>query len=76
MRWLRSFGAFWWDFVVGDDPWLAAGIVVALGATALLYAIGIPAWWVMPVATAALLSWSATRAHLAHPRAGGSAPDE
>jgi hypothetical protein len=75
MRWLRSFGAFWWDFVVGDDPWLAVGIAVALAATAVLYAVGIPAWWIMPGATAALLSWSATRAHRAHTAPRQSPPD-
>lgn len=30
---LKAFGAFWYDFVVGDDWKIAAGVVVALGLT-------------------------------------------
>ena len=29
---LRAFAAFWWDFVVGDDWRIAAGVVVASGS--------------------------------------------
>ena len=32
-----------WDFVVGDDPLTAFGVVVALGATALIAGAGAPA---------------------------------
>ena len=37
MRYLRGFGRFWFDFIVGDDWRIAAGIVsvLALGALAL-----------------------------------------
>jgi len=35
-RWLRSFGAFWWDFLVGDTPELLVGILAAIGVVALL----------------------------------------
>jgi hypothetical protein len=31
MRWLRAFGRSWFDFVVGEDWRIAAGVVVALG---------------------------------------------
>jgi len=51
-----------WDFVVGDDWVSAAGVVVALGATALLAGAGATAWWLMPVAVAALLGASLYRA--------------
>ena len=44
-----------WEFVVGDDPLTALGVVVALGATALIAGAGAPAWWVMPLAAVALL---------------------
>ncbi len=44
-----------WDFVVGDDWRTAAGVVVAIGATALLQAAGVTAWWLIPVAVLALL---------------------
>jgi len=76
MNRLRSFAAFWWDFVVGDDAWLAVGIVVALIATAVVQRIGIPAWWVLPAATMALLSWSVTRAATSEPIAPRTVDDD
>jgi hypothetical protein len=30
MRFLLSFGRFWYDFIVGDDRKIAIGVVVAL----------------------------------------------
>ena len=30
MRFLSAFARFWWDFVVGDDWRIAAGVVVVL----------------------------------------------
>ena len=36
VRWLRAFGAFWWDFLVGDTPELLIGVLVAIGVLALL----------------------------------------
>ncbi len=57
-RWMRGFAAFWWDFVVGDDWRVAAGIVVALAVTAALADQGLAAWWVVPVAVLALLGIS------------------
>jgi hypothetical protein len=50
VKWIRSFALFWYDFVVGDDWRLAAGVVVALGLTALLaHATSIAAWWITPI---------------------------
>lgn len=51
-----------WEFVVGDDPLTALGVVVALGATAVIAGAGAPAWWVMPLAAVALLALSLRRA--------------
>jgi hypothetical protein len=36
MRYLKAFGRFWFDFIVGDDWRIAAGVVtvLALGALA------------------------------------------
>jgi hypothetical protein len=59
---LRRFGRFWWDFVIGDDWRIAAGVALALGATAALAATDEPAWWLLPVAVAALLYFSLRRA--------------
>jgi predicted membrane metal-binding protein len=30
MRYLKAFGAFWYEFVIGDDPKIAVGVVLAL----------------------------------------------
>ena len=38
MRFARGFLRFWWDFIVGDDWRIAAGVVVVLTAGALLVA--------------------------------------
>jgi len=59
---LRRFGHFWWDFVIGDDWRIAAGVAIALGATAALAATDQPAWWLLPVAVAVLLYLSLRRA--------------
>jgi hypothetical protein len=57
---------FLWDFVVGDDWRIAAGVVVALGLTAALAGGSVAAWWLVPVAVAGLLWASVSRA--ARPR--------
>jgi len=36
VRLLKSFGHFWYEFIVGDDWKIAAAVVVALGLTFLL----------------------------------------
>jgi hypothetical protein len=55
VRRLRSIGAFWYDFVVGDD-WRVAVVVVAA------LALGVNAWWLLPVFVFAALGWSLRRA--------------
>jgi hypothetical protein len=61
--WLRSFGAFWYDFIVGDDWRGAAAVALALAATALLvHVAGVNAWWLMPICVIAALGWSLCRA--------------
>ena len=59
---LRSFALFWWDFIVGDDWRVAAGIACALGLTAVLTHYGLGAWWLLPIAVAVLLGRSLQRA--------------
>jgi len=58
---VRAFGRFWWDFVVGDDPRLAAGVAVAIVVTWLLVHEGVDAWWLLPAAVALLLAESLRR---------------
>jgi hypothetical protein len=62
VRYLRSFGRFWWNFVVADDWRVAAGVAAALGLTALLSDEGVNAWWLLPAAVALLLADSLRRA--------------
>jgi hypothetical protein len=38
VRFMKGFGRFWWDFIVGDDWRIAAGVLVVLTAGALLVA--------------------------------------
>jgi hypothetical protein len=52
-----SFFRFFWDFVVGDDPLVAAGVVLATAITALL-----EVWWLLPFAVVVLLYVSLRRA--------------
>ncbi|MCU1657813.1 MAG: hypothetical protein JWO57_2469 [Pseudonocardiales bacterium] len=32
MKFLKAFGAFWYDFIIGDDWKIAVAVVLALGA--------------------------------------------
>jgi hypothetical protein len=57
---MRSFGRFWWNFIVGDDWHVAVGVAIALGLTAVLATTSAPAWLVMPLAVAAVL-WMSLR---------------
>jgi hypothetical protein len=59
---VKRFASFWWDFLVGDDWLVAAGIAVAFGLTALLAATSVPAWWLLPLAVAVVLWLSLKRA--------------
>jgi len=56
-----AFGRFWYGFILGDDWLIAAGVVAAIGITALLADGGVAAWWVMPLAVIALLAGSVRR---------------
>ena len=62
MKWLKTFGAFWYDFIVGDDWTIALGVTLAVGATALVHAIGVAAWPVVPISVAIMLTMSVWRA--------------
>jgi hypothetical protein len=59
---LRSFVAFWWDFIVGDDVTIAIGVVVGLGAIAALHSAKVTSWWALPVLWGVALYWSLKRA--------------
>ena len=63
-RRLRAFGAFWFDFIVGDDWRIAAGVVLGLVATWLVSLTRVPAWWILPAVLLVLVPvrlWRSTR---------------
>lgn len=49
---------FLWDFLIGEDWRIAAGVMVALAATAAIATTRVPAWWVLPAAVLLLLGGS------------------
>jgi tryptophan-rich sensory protein len=58
----RAFGAFWYDFVVGDDWRVAVGIVIAFAVTYGVSQTTVSSWWIAPVAVLVLLPFSLWRA--------------
>ena len=62
MRRVRAFGAFWYDFVVGDDWRVAVVVVIGLALTWGIARAGVPSWWLLPVAVLLVLPWSLWRA--------------
>ena len=57
MRFLRGFGRFWFDFIVGDDWRIALGVVVVLGIGALAVATdAVAAELLMPLLAAAIVA--------------------
>jgi hypothetical protein len=58
VKYLGSFGWFWWDFIVGDDWRVAAGLAASLGLTYLLAHRGLNVWWLLPLAVALVLARS------------------
>jgi hypothetical protein len=63
-RRVRAFLAFVYDFVIGDDWRIAAGVVAGLAVTYAVSQTSVPSWWVMPALLVVLLPaslWRATR---------------
>jgi hypothetical protein len=59
---VRAFGAFWYDFVIGDDWRVALGVAVAFVLTyAMSRATSLALWWIVPVAVVILLPVSVRR---------------
>ena len=61
---VRAFLAFVYDFVIGDDWRIAAGVVAGLAVTYAVSQTSVPSWWVMPALLVILLPaslWRATR---------------
>jgi hypothetical protein len=62
MRYVVAFGRFWWDFIVGDEWRVAAGVAVALVLTWMLTHEDVNAWWLLPAAIVLVLGMSLRRA--------------
>ncbi len=61
-RGLRSFGRFWWEFLIGDAPELFAAAIVVVMLALLLRHHRDVAYVVLPLATIVLLAASTLRA--------------
>ena len=67
MRYLRAFGAFWYDFLIGDRPELFAGSIVVLGLVWIAINLGLSPTAAGGLLTALILAlaglsiWSASR---------------
>jgi hypothetical protein len=48
MHYLVGFGRFWYEFIVGDDWRIAAGVIIVLAAGGLVVAAGLPGDWLPP----------------------------
>ena len=64
MNYIKQFLAFWYDFIVGDDWVVAAGVVVLLAATGALAQVNMntSAWLLMTVGVVVVLAISLRRA--------------
>ena len=62
MNRLRSLAAFGYNFLVGDDPTVAAGVVLTLALTAAVTATGAHSWWLPLLAVPALIGLGVVRA--------------
>ena len=59
---LRAFGYFWYDFIIGDDWLMAAGVIVALVITFVAVRAGVAAWLWLPLLVVLVLVASLWRA--------------
>jgi apolipoprotein N-acyltransferase len=62
MRHLRTFGKFWYDFIIGDDWRVALGVTAAIAVLFVVAHDGLNWWWALPAGVAALLAVSLDRA--------------
>jgi hypothetical protein len=60
-RGLKGFGAFWVDFLIGDSPEIAVGVVIILVIAFLLQHTPLAAAIILPVGVVSLLTFSLFR---------------
>jgi hypothetical protein len=61
MAYLKNFLLFWYDFIIGDDWMIAAGVMMALLVSAALAHRDLNAWWLMLMAVVIVLATSLWR---------------
>ncbi len=55
VRIVGGFLFFWYDFIIGDDWRVAAGVVLGFFIT---HDVGIHSWWIMPLVVALMLVYT------------------
>ena len=68
MKHIRTFGKFWYDFIIGDDWRVALGVTTAIALLDVTARQGANWWWMLPLAVAALLAVSLDNASRPRPR--------
>ncbi len=59
---IRAFLAFVYDFVIGDDWRMAAGVTAGLAVTYGVSRTSVASWWIVPLAVLVLIPYSLWRA--------------
>jgi hypothetical protein len=60
-RWVRAFGRFWLDFLVGDTPELFVATLLVVGAALTLASLHVLSIIVVPAVAVVAVIWSAAR---------------
>jgi hypothetical protein len=68
--WVRSFGEFWYGFIIGDDWTVALAVGVAVAATWGLVQAGVVAWWPLPLVIVLIVGLSIRRLERREDRSG------
>ena len=55
MRWIAAFGRFWYDFIIGDDWRIAAGVISVLAGGAAALVVGVSPEIIAPVVGIAIV---------------------
>jgi len=61
MAFVQRFLHFWYDFIVGDDWSIAAGVAFGSALTWVVVQRGLNAWWLMPLVVIIVLAISLWR---------------
>jgi hypothetical protein len=62
MKYIVRFCSFWYDFIVGDEPILAIGVIGSVAVSLLLHVAGWHGWWALSAGVIATLLLSLARA--------------